>query len=131
MDAYVATLFGRGVLRRSSFLGRLNLPDKKLGLQRTPTSLKILLICDKFGNVLQQSSLFNSSFRHCSSTTTEILSVNVNFDLGLFRLGGAQHAELLTENQLIKLISLHWTASLRFTKIHLKLLSLQLSSSSY
>jgi hypothetical protein len=40
MAANVATLFWRGVLRRSSFLGNLKALDKKLGLQRTLTWIK-------------------------------------------------------------------------------------------
>lgn len=35
--ANMATLFDRGVLERSSFLGNLKPLDKKLGLRRTPT----------------------------------------------------------------------------------------------
>jgi hypothetical protein len=37
MVTNVATLFGRGVLCRSSFLANLEASDYKLGLQRTPT----------------------------------------------------------------------------------------------
>jgi hypothetical protein len=44
MVGNVATLFPRGVLRRSSFLGNLKASDKKLGLQRTPTSIKYFLL---------------------------------------------------------------------------------------
>jgi hypothetical protein len=40
MAANVATLFWRGVLRRSSFLGNLKASDKKLGLRRTLTWIK-------------------------------------------------------------------------------------------
>jgi hypothetical protein len=40
MAANVATLFWRGVLRRSSFLGNLKASDKKLGHQRTLTWIK-------------------------------------------------------------------------------------------
>ena len=37
MVTNVATLLGRGVLWRSSFLGNLKILDKRLGLRRTPT----------------------------------------------------------------------------------------------
>jgi hypothetical protein len=33
----MATIFGREILRRSSFLGNLKPSNKKLGLPRTPT----------------------------------------------------------------------------------------------
>jgi hypothetical protein len=40
MAANVATLFWRGLLRRSIFLGNLKASDKKVGLQRTLTWIK-------------------------------------------------------------------------------------------
>jgi hypothetical protein len=40
MAANVATLFWRGVLQKSSFLGNLKASDKKLGLRRTLTWIK-------------------------------------------------------------------------------------------
>jgi hypothetical protein len=40
MTANVVTLFWRGVLRRSSFLGNLKASDKKLGLWKTLTWIK-------------------------------------------------------------------------------------------
>ena len=42
MDAIVATLFARGLLWRSSFLGNLKPSHKKLDFQRTPTWGNIL-----------------------------------------------------------------------------------------